>query len=360
MRWALRFADVSRHLNEICQLTYRVSRWKSRSIEERDIERKRLGSSNLYLSLIGIGGNKFGTNLNSKTMTREVLDTALDLGINFIDTAAAYGEGESETFFGEALRGRRDQFIVSTKTYLSDRGAVPVAEHLRQRCAESLRKLETDYVDLYQIHRADPNVPTEEVMLGLNELVQAGMVREIGCSNYATWRLAESNLFASDATVAHFVSIQREYNLLKRSAESELVDACRHFDVSIIPYFPLASGLLWRGEFNGKERWPVSSAARQAHIKRAQSVMTALQGFANSAGHTLGQLAIAWLTAKDFTGPVITGVRSAEQLRANAAASEWRLSPDELAIVDEISSMGDEIRADDPFGRAAPPKTGGT
>lgn len=268
-----------------------------------------------------------------------------------------YGDGESETYFGEALRGRRDQFIVSTKTYLNDRGTTPVARHLRERLEESLRKLETDYVDLYQIHRADPSVPSEEVMQCLADLVELGMVRAIGCSNYSSWRLVESNMCAQSVHAPAFVSIQREYSLLNRSAESELTGACERFGVSLIPYYPLASGLLWREKMNGDERFKLGAVAKPGHIARTKDVLSGLSQFARDRDHALGELAIAWLCAKEVVGPVITGVRSSEQLRANVRASAWQLTPEEMAKVNEISSTGDEVRADDPFGKLSAPVT---
>jgi aryl-alcohol dehydrogenase-like predicted oxidoreductase len=319
------------------------------------IERIRIGKSDLFASRIGIGGNKFGPNLNSKEVTREILDTAIELGINFIDTATIYGDGESETYIGEALGGRRNEFIISTKTYLSDRGTTSVAQHLRNRLEQSLHKLGTDYVDLFQIHRADPSIPTDEVMLALNELVDSGMTRAIGCSNYATWRLTESNLRAETVEASRFVSIQREYNLLKRGAEAELVDACCHLGVTLIPYFPLASGLLWRESLSGSERWQLGPVARPAQIERTVAVLSALSKFARESHHSLGELAIAWLVSQDVIGPVITGIRSGDQLRSNARAAEWQLSDEEMTIVNEISSTGDEIRTDDPFSRQKPP-----
>lgn len=288
-------------------------------------------------------------------MTREILDTASELGVNFIDTAAVYGDGESEAYFGEALRGRRDQFIVATKTYLNDRGTATVAQHLRDRLEQSLKKLETDYVDLFQIHRADPSVPSEEVMLGLAGLVELGMVRAVGCSNYASWRLVESNMVAKTVDAPGFISIQREYSLLNRGAESELAGACEHAGVALIPYFPLASGLLWRGEMTGNERFKLGPTAKPGHILRTKDLLADLSQFARDRQHSLGELAIAWLCAKEVVGPVITGVRSSEQLRANARASTWLLSPEEMTEINEISSTGDEVRADDPFGRLSAP-----
>lgn len=192
-------------------------------------------------------------------------------------------------------------------------------------------------------------------MLGLKELVDLGMAREIRCSNYATWRLAESDIQAETLRAPEFVSIQREYNVLKRGAESELVDACRHFQVTLIPYFPLASGLLRRGRLNGTERRQVGPTVRPAYLERITSILESLTQFAGDAQHSVGELAIAWLASQDVIGPVITSVRSAEQLRANAIACEWRLSLDEIAHINEITSTGEDVRTDDPFGRQSPP-----
>lgn len=194
-------------------------------------------------------------------------------------------------------------------------------------------------------------------MVALDTLVRSGKVRAIGCSNYAAWRLVESNVRSSAMNTAGFVSIQREYNLLKRSAESECVDACRTFKVTLIPYFPLASGLLWRETVRGTERWKVGDVARPAYIDQVSRVLAGLAAFARDANHTLGELAIAWLASHDIVGPVITGIRDVDQLRANVLAANWRLSSEEMATVNALSSMGEEVRADDPFGKLGASRT---
>lgn len=283
-------------------------------------------------------------------MTRKVLDRAAELGINFIDTAAAYGDGESESYFGAALRGRRDQFVVATKTYLDNRSGT-LATHLHDRVDESLTKLGTDHVDLYQIHRADPSADADDLMEALDDLVRAGKVLEVGCSNYAAWRLVESNLRADRLGVKGFVSIQREYNLLRRGAESELLSACETHGVSLIPYFPLASGLLWRGEVRGDERFRGGATASAAQRARASGVLTELAAFARDAGHSIGELAIAWLAAHGDVASIVVGVRSDDQLEEVARSTAWVLTEDEMAAVNDITSTGEEVRADDPFGR---------
>lgn len=299
-----------------------------------------LGS--LHVSVVGLGCNNFGRRLDA-AQTANVVDAALDAGVNFFDTADIYGEGKSEEYLGRALKGKRNRAIVATKfgheSGGPERGGHP--DYVRAAVERSLTRLGMDHIDLYQLHTPDPRVPVADTLGALDELVKAGKVREIGCSNFSVEQLREAER-ATPAGHARFVSVQNEYSLLHRDPEENGVLAeCERERLAFLPYFPLANGLL-----TGKYRrgQPKPEGTRLAEPKRAEHVLTErnveiterLARFAEARGHTLLELAFSWLLAHRAVASVIAGATKVEQARGNAAAAAWELSDAELAEVDRV------------------------
>ena len=303
------------------------------------MEMRRVGT--LHVSLVGLGCNNFGWRLDA-AQTSEVVHAALDAGINFFDTADIYGRTHSEEFLGRALGRRRSEVVLATKFGMAvdetRRGARP--DYVLQAAEDSLRRLGTDRVDLYQIHQPDATVPIADTLEALEKLVTAGKVREIGCSNFSADQLREAES-AVRSGAARFVSVQNEYSLLDREAEREVIPECEKLGLAFIPYFPLASGLL-----TGKYRrgQPPPPGARLTPGGRFENTLTeknlelveALIQFAESKGHTLLELAISWLAARPTVASVIAGATTSQQVKMNAAAAGWRLSKADLAEVDKI------------------------
>jgi len=304
-----------------------------------------LGRSGLIVSVAGLGCNNFGRRLDTDA-TRAVVDAALEAGITLLDTAESYGGGRSEEILGEVLAGRRDQVVLATKfgNRNSDLGYGPAAgakggrAYIIRAVQQSLRRLRTDYIDLYQIHTPDPATPVEETLGALSELVARGMVRYIGHSNFAGWQLAEAAGAARAAGTAAFVSAQNHWSLLERGAEAEVVPAARHYGLGVLPYFPLANGLL-----TGKVRRGVPPeegsrlAGRPGYITEDKlDRVEALIGWAERHGVTVLEVAVGGLAAHPGCSSVIAGATSPEQVKANAAASDWIPSADELADLDRV------------------------
>jgi len=309
------------------------------------METRRIGA--LQVSVVGLGSNNFGGRLDADA-TAAVVHAALDAGINFLDTADIYGGTKSEEFLGRALGARRTEIIIGTKFGMAvdaDRqGAKPA--YVRRAVEDSLRRLRTDYIDLYQLHQPDPNVPLADTLGALDELVKSGKVREIGCSNFSAAQLSEAAL-TPPAGAARFVSVQNEYSLLHREPEREVLPVCSRFDLAFIPYFPLASGLL-TGKFEPGSRPPAGSRLSLPWTARFMTehniaIVAALQTFVGSRGRTLLELAMSWLATRPEVSSVIAGATSAAQVRANAAAADWTMAPDDLAEIDRIT-RGDGIR----------------
>lgn len=291
--------------------------------------------------MVGLGCNNFGWRLDASA-TAGVVDAALAAGINFFDTADVYGDTKSEEFLGRALGQRRSDALIATKfgspLDKKRRGARP--EYVRRAVEDSLRRLGTDRIDLYQLHKPDPEVPIEDTLAALDELVRAGKVREIGCSNFTT-----DQIRAADAAVrpgaARFVSVQNEYNLLNREPESEVLPECERRGIAFLPYFPLASGLL-TGKYRRGHPAPkgsrIGDSGRFADLltDRNLAVVEDLTQFATARGHTILELAVSWLLMRPAVPSVIAGATSPQQVRANAAASGWRLSAAELAEIEAI------------------------
>lgn len=303
------------------------------------MEKRRIGS--LEATVVGVGCNNFGWRIDEDA-TRQVVDAALEAGINFFDTADVYGGTKSEEFLGRALAGRRDQAVIATKFGAKvdeeRRGARP--EYVRRAAEDSLRRLGTDYIDLYQLHVPDPDVPIAETLGALDELVKEGKVRETGCSNFTAEMLREAEAAVKPGG-ARFVSVQNEYSLLKREPEKGVLAECERQGIAFLPYFPLASGLL-TGKYRRGQAPPegarIQAEGRYEKLLSDENLETVekLAAFAEGRGHTLLELAVSWLLAQPTVASVISGATSAAQVRSNAAAAGWKLTPEELAEVDRI------------------------
>jgi aryl-alcohol dehydrogenase-like predicted oxidoreductase len=304
------------------------------------MELRSIGS--LRVPVVGLGCNNFGMRIDADA-TERVVRAALDTGINFFDTADIYGSTTSEEFLGRALARRRREAIVATKFGMAvddkRRGARP--EYVRRAAEDSLKRLGTDYIDLYQLHQPDPDVPIADTLGALAELVKAGKVKEIGCSNFSARQLDEAAR-ATAPGAARFVSVQNEYSLLHREPETSVLPACDRLAMTFLPYFPLASGVLTgkyeRGNPPKDSRLSLQWTQRFTTEKNVR-IAEALKAFAASRGHTLLELAISWLAARPQVASVIAGATSPEQVRANAAAVSWQLTREELAEVDRLAPM---------------------
>jgi aryl-alcohol dehydrogenase-like predicted oxidoreductase len=308
-----------------------------------------LGTSGLVVSVVGLGGNNFGRRLDVDG-TRAVVDAAFDAGINLIDTADIYGgQGASESLLGEVLAGRRDEVVLATKFGMDmggsngpDWGARGSRRYIRLAVESSLRRLRTDWIDLYQYHAPDGVTPLEETVAALDELVQEGKVRYVGSSNLAAWQVADADSFARHAGITRFVSAQNGYSLIDRTVERELTPACVEHGVGILPYFPLANGLL-----TGKYRRGEAAPAGTRMVDRIESVrdrtfdrVEAFETYARERGIGLLDVAISGLAAQPAVGSVIAGATKPEQVAANAAAGDWEPSPEDLAALDAIAPRG--------------------
>ncbi|MEU6310962.1 aldo/keto reductase [Streptomyces sp. NPDC047014] len=306
-----------------------------------------LGTSGLLVSAVGLGCNNFGGRLDAQA-TRAVVDAALDAGITLLDTADIYGNaGGSEVFLGQALKGRRDQVVLATKFGYDgvDMGYGPAAGSLggrgyvRRAVEESLRRLDTDHIDLLQLHSHDPATPVAETLAALTELVAEGKVRYIGHSNFTGWQLAEAAHVARETGAVPFVSAQNEWSLLERSVERELVPAARHYGVGVLPYFPLANGLL-TGKIRRGAAVPAGSRleGRDSYITEERlDVVEALAAIGEKHDRSVLELAIGWLSARPGCASVIAGATSAEQVRANAAVADRPLDAELIAEIDAIA-----------------------
>jgi aryl-alcohol dehydrogenase-like predicted oxidoreductase len=310
------------------------------------MEYRGLGNSGLKVSQIGLGGNNFGWWADEPTSIT-VINHAIDMGINFIDTADVYDRGHSEEFIGKALKGKRFQVIIATK-FGNPMGEGPnerggSRHYIMKAVDASLKRLQTDYIDLYQMHLPDSTTPIEETLRALDDIVRAGKVRYVGCSNFAAWQLCEA-LWASKFNNLHsFVTVQPLYNLLARQIERELVPCCQAYHVGIIPYSPLAGGFL-TGKYHKGEKPPTDGrlsgpnpAFGRIFTEDNWDKLAKLEAFATERGHTVGELAIAWLLAKPWLSTVIAGARKIEQVSANLAAGQWKLTAEEVAKVEAIS-----------------------
>lgn len=313
-----------------------------------DMRYRQVGTSGLTVSVVGVGCNNFGWRIDAAAVA-EVVGAALDAGVNLFDTAAMYGQppGASEELLGRALGSRREEAVIATKfgarfPGLADveRGTGGSRRHIRLAVERSLRRLATEWIDLYQLHMPDPTTPVEETLSALDDLVREGKVRYAGCSNFAAWQVADADWTARHHGWSRFISAQNQYSLLEREAEAELVPACLHLGVGLLPYFPLASGLL-----TGKYRrdTPAPEGTRMAGQRWAGrlaeapwDLIEALEGFGEKRGMGLLDVAIGGLAARPAVTSVIAGATTAAQVRANVAAGSWVPSPEDAAELDEL------------------------
>lgn len=306
---------------------------------------RRLGRAGLMVSEIGLGGNTFGWGIDEKT-SAEIINHAIELGINYIDTADIYGRGGSEEFIGRTIKGKRHNLIIATKFGRkmgegpNDRGG---SRHYIMRAVEaSLKRLQTDYIDLYQMHEPDPKTLLEETLRSLDDLVKDGKIRYIGTSNFPAWKIGEA-LYTSKMNNLHsFITEQPLYNLLNRSVEQELLPFCKEHNIGIIPWGPLAGGFL-TGKYRKGQSIPsnyrlASGIAIYGKLFTDSNwnKLANLEKFAIERGHTIGELALAWLLANPCVVTIIAGVTSIQQVTDNAKASLWRLTAEEIAELDII------------------------
>ncbi len=307
------------------------------------VETRTIGS--LDVSVIGLGCNNFGGRLDADATAR-VVGAALDAGITFWDTADVYGGTKSEEFIGKALTesGRRDEVVLATKFGIKLDDARPGGgspDYIKRAVEDSLQRLLTDRIDLYQIHRPDDSVPIADTLGALNELVQAGKVREIGCSNFSAEQLREAEAVSKASGGARFVSVQNHYSALHREPENDgVLTECANLSIGLLPYFPLANGLL-TGKYSKGQPVPEGTRLNSERGKEQLSdqnlnVVEALIAFAEARGHTILDLAFAWLLARPEVPSVIAGATKVEQIAANAKAGQWKLSPEEKAEVDKL------------------------
>ncbi|MFI6260449.1 aldo/keto reductase [Micromonospora zamorensis] len=310
---------------------------------------RRLGDSGLVVSVVGIGCNNFGRKLDLDG-TRAVVDAALDAGINLFDTADIYGEpqGGSEELLGQALKGRRDDVVVATKFGMDmnglngpDFGARGSQRYIARAVEASLRRLGTDHIDLYQMHEPDPGTPIDETLAALDDLVRDGKVRYLGNSNFAGWQIADADWVASSNGRARFISAQNHYSLLERSVETEVIPACERFGLGMLPFFPLANGLL-TGKYKRSGQPPagsrLSGGGRYAERLAAADwdTIEAIEAYAAERGLSMLQVAIGGLAAQPAVTSVIAGATTPEQVVANAAAGTWEPSDEDLTALRAI------------------------
>ena len=309
------------------------------------MELRNIGKSGLRVSAVGLGCNNFGRALDVES-ARKVVHRALDLGITLFDTADIYGDkGGSEEQLGEILGARRKDIVLATKfgMPMSETKVGASRRCICQAVEDSLRRLKTDCIDLYQLHQPDPLTPIEETLRALDDLIRAGKVRYIGCSNLKAWQVVDASWTAKSEGLNAFVSAQDEYSLLVRDAQNELIPALESHGMGLLPYFPLASGLL-TGKY--KHGGDMPSGTRMAAIKRlADRFMTednwkivdSLQAFCDARGRTLLELAFGWLLSRPILSSVIAGATKPEQLEQNVKAAGWKLSAEDLAEIDKIT-----------------------
>ena len=311
------------------------------------MEYRKLGNSGLKVSEIGLGTNTFSWVIDEPSAAA-IINRALEMGINYIDTADVYGQGGSEEFIGRTLKGKRQQVILATKFCNkmgdgpNDRGGSRY--YIMRAVEDSLRRLQTDYVDLYQIHNFDPGTPLEETLRALDDLVRAGKVRYIGSSNFAAWQICEALFTSRMNNLNAFITEQSLYNLMNRKIEAELVPFATKHGIGIIPWGPLAGGFL-TGKYRKGEKYPAnfrlaSGIAIYGNFFNDEcfNKLTKLEKFAGERGHRVGELAIAWLLSKPYVSTIIAGARQAEQLTEHVAAGQWKLTAQEAAEVDAIGA----------------------
>jgi aryl-alcohol dehydrogenase-like predicted oxidoreductase len=314
-----------------------------------DMRYRRLGHSGLVVSVVGLGCNNFGRKID-EAGTRAVVDAAIEGGVNLFDTADIYGspQGASETALGRALRGRRDDVVIATKFGMDmggangpDHGARGSRRYIARAAEASLRRLETDHIDLYQVHTPDAQTPIDETLAALDDLVTAGKVRYIGNSNFSGWQIADADWTARSAGRTPFISAQNEYSWLKRQVEAEVVPACERFGLGLLPFFPLASGLL-TGKYRRNAEAPAGGRLSEARFAHRLDVapwdrIEAIDAYARERGIGMLDVAIGGLAAQPSVTSVIAGATAPEQIAANVAAGAWIPSDADLAELRAIT-----------------------
>ncbi len=325
------------------------------------MEYRNLGNSGLKVSAVGLGCNNFGFRLNEQESVN-IIHHALDQGINYLDTANWYSQrGLSEQYIGKATQERRSDVIIATK-FGMDMGGINnqgnSRNHILNAVEGSLKRLNTDYIDLYQIHRPDPATPIEETLMALDMLVRSGKVRYIGCSNFAAWQLADARWIAQVKNLVPLITIQSEYNLLNRTLEKEIVPCCLAHQVGVIPWGPLAGGLL-SGKYERAAAAPSGSrvgmmALYQGNFNQANfDKLDALKVFAQERNRKLSDIAIAWLLAHPHVSSVIAGATRTEQITDNIAGVNYKITQEEMTILNQITA---DKTGEIAFGDKAQPK----
>jgi aryl-alcohol dehydrogenase-like predicted oxidoreductase len=314
------------------------------------VKQRNLGKSGLLVSLVGLGCNNFGMRIDLEA-SRKVVHKALDAGITLLDTADIYGnKGGSEDFLGQILGSRRKDIVLATKFAMPMDDAETLKgasrRYIMRAVEDSLRRLRTDWIDLYQQHRPDPLTPMEETLRALDDLVRQGKVRYIGCSNLPAWQVVEAQWTAKHHNLNAFVSCQDEYSLVVRDIEKDLVPAMQAYDLGLLPFFPLVSGLL-TGKY--KRNAPLPEGTRLANTQRLADryiseanwgIVEKLSAFAASRGRSMLELAFSWLASRPYVSSVIAGATKPEQIEQNVKAVDWAMTPEEIAEIDKISAKG--------------------
>jgi len=312
------------------------------------MEIRNLGKSGLRVSLVGLGCNNFGMRIGLED-TRKVIDKAIELGITLFDTADVYGNrGGSETLMGEVLGERRKDIVLASKfcAPMNDAGTLKGGSrrYIMSAVEASLTRLKTDFLDLYQLHQPDPLTPIEETLRALDDLVRQGKVRYIGCSNLSAWQVAEAHWTADVHNLNGFVSCQDEYSLVHRKPDAELIPAMQAYGLGLLPYFPLASGLL-TGKYKRNEAKPEGTRlaltqrlADRYMTERNWDIVEKLEGFCAERERSMLELAFSWLAARPCVSSVIAGATKPEQLELNVKAADWKLSAADLAALDKITA----------------------
>ena len=309
------------------------------------MEYRRLGNSGLEVSVVGLGTNNFGGRMDAK-QTDDVIKKAIDEGINLLDTSNSYGRTLSEEYIGKSVKGVRDQVLLATKV-ASPTGDGPnlrgtSRKHIMDQVEQSLKRLDTDYLDLYQIHFPDSRTPIEETLRTLDDLVRQGKVRYIGCSNFASWQVAQAMETADALHLEPFISAQPEYSMIDRRPEAELLPCCEAYGLGVLPFYPLASGFLTGKDTRGEAapegtRLARTSTQSQATLTDANyDLLEALESFTAERGHTMVELAFAWLLGHPVVSSVIAGATKTEQVADNAKAADWHLTPEDMEEIDGI------------------------
>lgn len=309
------------------------------------MEYRQLGNSGVRVSVVGLGTNRFGSADVPQAEVNKIIDAALDAGVNFLDSANVYNEGRSEETLGVALKGRIDKVVMATKfnfprkTSANSWGASRY--QMMQAVEQSLRRLQTDHIDLYYCHRWDDTTPIEETLRGLDDLVRMGKVCYIGASLYAAWQLAHANVLAELKGWTRFVVLQSEYNMLKRGVEREILPYCRAHNVGFVPYYPLAGGFLTGKYEFGKLPPPGSRGesvrnVQELMVERNYHLVTKLADWAKDHGRAVNELAQAWLLAQPSVCSVITGAKRVEHVTSNVTAADWHLTSEQLREIDGI------------------------